>query len=98
MTLYVNRGTNGSALVAYFFKYSSGATYNIEVRYSDTMKRQYLDPAIGPPIAFIKKTEGLCGTMDDNATNNFVGPDGTLYSDHIQFAESCEIKRKLCRE
>ena len=90
-TVYVNGGSNGSAVVGYFFKFSHGATYNVEVRYSVTMQRQYIDTAIGPPIAFIKKTEGLCGTMDDNATNDLVGPNGTVYSDPIQFTESCEI-------
>lgn len=91
MTLYVNRGTNGSSVVTFFFKYSHGATYIVEVRYSATMGRQYLDPAIGPPIAFIEKTKGLCGTMDDNTTNDFMGPDGTIYSHAISFAESCEM-------
>ena len=96
VVLYVNRPANSSAIVAYFFKFSHGATYNIEVRYSAQMERQYLEPAIGPPVAFKHKTAGLCGTMDDDATNDLVGPDGTLFAtDAIAFAESCTIRRPV---
>ena len=93
VVLYVNRPTNSSAIVAYFFKFSHGATYNIEVRYSVQMERQFLEPAIGPPVAFIRKTAGLCGTMDDDATNDLVGQDGILYdtTEGVVFAESCTI-------
>ena len=93
VVLYVNRAANSSTVVAYFFEFSHGATYNIEVRYSKHMKRQYLEAAIGPPVAFVGKTAGLCGSMDDDATNDLVGPDGTLYTtmDTVAFAESCTI-------
>ena len=97
VVLYVNRPSNSSAVVAYFFKFSHGATYNIAVRYSAQMERQYLEPAIGPPVAFIRKTAGLCGTMDDDATNDLVGPDGMLYNttDAIMFTESCTIHSSI---
>jgi hypothetical protein len=55
------------------------------------MGRQYLEPAIGPPIAFKQKTAGLCGTMDDDITNDLVGPDGTVYADALVFAESWRV-------
>jgi len=28
--------------------------------------------------------------MDNNATNDFMGPDRILYNDAVQFAESCK--------
>ena len=33
--------------------------------------------------------------MDNNETNDFAGPDGTVYKDAVQFAESCKISCKL---
>lgn len=28
--------------------------------------------------------------MDNNATNDYIGPDGTLYDNAVKFAESCK--------
>ena len=55
------------------------------------MKRQYLNVLYSPTTAYKGYTEGLCGFMDNNATNDFAGPDGTVYKDAVQFAESCKI-------
>lgn len=55
------------------------------------MKRQYLNVLYSPTAAYKGYTEGLCGFMDNNATNDFAGPDGTVYKDAVQFAESCKI-------
>ena len=54
------------------------------------MKRQYLNILYSPTAAYKGHTEGLCGFMDNNATNDFMGTDGTLYDDTVQFAESCK--------
>ena len=59
------------------------------------MKRQYLNVLYSPTAAYKGYTEGLCGFMDNNATNDFAGPDGTVYKDAVQFAESCKIAYKF---
>ena len=68
----------------------SGVTVTIDVRHSRVMKRQYLNILYSPTAAYKGHTEGLCGFMDNNATNDFMGTDGNLYDDAIQFAESCK--------
>ena len=67
-----------------------GVTVTIDVRHSSVMKRQYLNVLYSPTAAYKGHTEGLCGFMDNNATNDFMGPDGILYNDAVQFAESCK--------
>ena len=67
-----------------------GVTVTIDVRHSLVMKRQYLNVLYSPTAAYKGHTEGLCGFMDNNATNDLMGPDGTLYSGAVQFAESCK--------
>ena len=59
------------------------------------MRRQYLNVLYSPTAAYKGYTEGLCGFMDNNATNDFAGPDGTVYNDAAQFAESCKITYKI---
>jgi len=54
------------------------------------MKRQYLNVLYSPTAAFKGRTQGLCGFMDNNATNDFMGPDETVYEEPVQFAESCK--------
>jgi len=56
------------------------------------MKRQYLNVLYSPTAAYKGHTEGLCGFMDNNATNDFMGPERILYKDAVQFAESWRIK------
>ena len=68
----------------------SGVTVTIDVRHSRVMKRQYLNILYSPTAAYKGHTEGLCGSMDNNATNDFMGTDGTLYDNAVQFAESCK--------
>ena len=66
-----------------------GVTVTIDVRHSRVMKRQYLNVLYSPTAAYKGHTEGLCGFMDNNSTNDFMGPDGVIYSNAVQFAESC---------
>ena len=55
------------------------------------MSRHYLNVNFIPNADFTKTTEGLCGFMDDDETNDLIGPNGEQYNDAIQFAESCEL-------
>ena len=68
-----------------------GATVSLDVRYSSSMKRQYLNIMFTPTAAFLGNTEGLCGPMDDKDFNDLTGPDGTLYTDTTAFVESCRF-------
>ena len=84
----------------------AGVTVSIETAYSPVMKRQYLNVNFIPTAAFTKTTEGLCGFMDDDETNDLVGPNGQQFNDLVgqngqhfndplQFAESCEFTNVL---
>ena len=54
------------------------------------MGRQYLNVLFTPTVAFKGHTEGLCGVMDNEPSNDLKGPDGEHYNDPIQFADSCK--------
>ena len=54
------------------------------------MNRQYMNILFTPALALRESTEGLCGFMDSDDTNDFQGPDGVTYTDAIEFAESCK--------
>ena len=60
------------------------------------MGRQYLNVLFTPTVAFKGHTEGLCGVMDNDPSNDLKGPDGEQYNDPIQFADSCEWN-VICR-
>lgn len=53
------------------------------------MGRQYLNLLFTPTVALKGHTEGLCGVMDNDPSNDLKGPDGEQYIDPIQFADSC---------
>ena len=54
------------------------------------MGRQYLNVLFTPTVAFKGHTEGLCGVMDNDLSNDLKGPDGEQYNDPIHFADSCK--------
>ncbi len=74
-------------LLHFFF---SGVTVSVETEYSRVMSRHYLNVNFIPTATFARNTEGLCGFMDDDDTNDLTGPNGEQYNDTIQFAESCK--------
>ena len=73
----------------------SGLTLTIDIRHSHVMGRQYLNVLFTPTVAFKGHTEGLCGVMDNDPSNDLRGPDGGQYNDPVQFADSCKLS-KLC--
>jgi hypothetical protein len=91
VTLLMNPTTLTGSLVQLFFKFKNGATYSIEVRYSHTIGRQFLDTSLGAPIPFIKTTTGLCGNMDGDANNDFMSPSGTLIESPHNFTDSWRV-------
>ena len=74
----------------YIFTWFSGLTVTADVRHSQVMGRQYLNVLFTPTVAFKGHTEGLCGVMDNEPSNDMRGPNGEMYDDPIQFAESCK--------
>lgn len=78
-----------NSLVQMFFQFKNGASYTLEVRYSESVGRQFLDTSLGAPIPFIKTTKGLCGNMDGDPYNDYIAPNGDPLSDATTFAESC---------
>ena len=77
--------------------FCSGATVSVETEYSRVMSRHYLNVNFIPTATFARNTEGLCGFMDDDDTNDLTGPNGEQYNDTIQFAESCKYHSGLQR-
>lgn len=73
-----------------FFVSLQGLTITAEVRYSPKMGRHYLNVMFIPSARFKSQTEGLCGVMDDDPSNDLRGPNGEQYNDPIQFADSCK--------
>ena len=68
----------------------SGLTITADVRHSHVMARQYLNVLFTPTVVFKGHTEGLCGVMDNDPSNDLKGPDGEQYNDPIHFADSCK--------
>ena len=68
----------------------SGLTITADVRHSHAMARQYLNVLFTPTVAFKGHTEGLCGVMDNDPSNDLKGPGGEQYNDPIHFANSCK--------
>ncbi len=72
------------------FHFSPGLTITTDVRHSHVMVRQYLNVLFTPTVAFKGHTEGLCGVMDNDPSNDLKGPNGQQYNDPIPFADSCK--------
>ena len=81
--------TTRSVFIVHLNYFFLGVTVTIDVKHSRTMGRQYLNVLYAPTVAYKGHTEGLCGFMDNNATNDFMGPNGEAYEREVQFAESC---------
>ena len=63
---------------------------SINVGYSPKMARQYINVQFAPTALFVRKTEGICGFMDDDSSNDLIGPNGEAYKDPIIFTDSCK--------
>ncbi len=68
---------------------------SVEAEYSPVMSRHYLNVNFISIDMFATKSEGLCGFMDDDDSNDFTGPNGEQYNDAIQFVESCKYHSGL---
>ncbi|XP_019620139.1 PREDICTED: uncharacterized protein LOC109466754 [Branchiostoma belcheri] len=85
--------TESGAVIIVSITFASGATVSFDVRYSPKMGRQFVNILFSPTATFKGNTEGLCGLMDDNNTNDFTGPDGAVYNDSSVFAETWRINK-----
>ncbi|XP_033126265.1 teneurin-3-like [Anneissia japonica] len=77
------------------FEYKSGVSVGIEVQFSKKIGRLYFNTILAPTISFVDETDGLCGFMNDDPDNDFVGLDGVLYHhDNVtDFVETWKIER-----
>lgn len=64
---------------------------SVDVAYSPKMSRQYINIQFTPTAAFLRETEGICGFMDDDSSNDLIGPNGEIYRDPVKFTESCKF-------
>ncbi|KAI8507318.1 hypothetical protein Bbelb_146980 [Branchiostoma belcheri] len=85
--------TESGAVIIVSITFASGATVSFDVRYSPKMGRQFVNILFSPTATFKGNTEGLCGLMDDNNTNDFTGPDGSVHNDSSVFAETWRINK-----
>ena len=67
----------------------SGVSLTIDVSFSPRMKRQYLNILFTLNKDFKFATSGLCGYLDNDPSNDLMGPGGELYTDTDRFADSC---------
>ena len=76
------------------FQFANGVSLSVDVRYSGTMERQFINILFAPVASFKGSTEGLCGLMDGNVTNDLVGSDGVTYvpAKVLDFAKSCNVQ------
>lgn len=72
------------------FMCTSGLTVTADVRHSYVMKRQYLNVLFTPTASYKGHTEGLCGVMDNDPSNDLKGPNGEQHDDPIKFSDSCK--------
>ncbi|XP_065830968.1 uncharacterized protein [Oscarella lobularis] len=79
------------------FQFSNGVSLSVDVRYSAAMERQFINILFAPVASFKRSTEGLCGLMDGNVTNDLVGSDGVTYAPAkvLDFAKSWKIAKSF---
>lgn len=82
---------SGSIVALVTFQWFNDVYLSVEVRYSPGMKRQFINVLFSPIASFKGKTEGLCGYMDGDTSNDLLGSDGVTYpvNDTIGFAKTC---------
>eukprot|EP00118_Oscarella_pearsei_P018941 m.198025 g.198025 ORF g.198025 m.198025 type:complete len:2548 (+) comp39552_c0_seq11:586-8229(+) len=91
--VHVGLFPNKSSLGLISFEFFNGASFSVNIRYSSVMNRQFINILFAPTASFKQTTQGLCGLMDGNITNDLVGSDGFLYplDRVIDFAKSWRI-------
>ena len=79
------------------FQFANGVSLSVDIRYSAAMERQFINILFAPVASFKRSTEGLCGLMDGNVTNDLVGSDGVTYvpAKVLDFAKSCNVQCSL---
>ena len=95
-SLFLN-GTSKEKIALIAFQFSNGVGLSLDVQYSPVMQRQFINIAFLVGSSFKRATEGLCGFMDGNVSNDLVGSDGVLYPTGrvLQFAKSCTFSKFL---
>lgn len=75
-----------------FIQFKNSASITVLISYSQKMKRQFLGISTTASNEMINQTKGLCGFFNDDDADDFIGPNGMLYSSPIDFVESWRIK------
>ncbi|CAD5126280.1 DgyrCDS14436, partial [Dimorphilus gyrociliatus] len=89
-TLKSNGDDNPTVLLV-SINYAHGESLLVAASFSPKMKRQYLSVTVGPIVKLFNRTSGLCGFMNDDPSDDLMGPDGTNYTSFIEFTESWRI-------
>jgi hypothetical protein len=91
IVLYIEKGVSNNSVADFFFQFSNGAIYKVYVRYVETTGHQYIETAMALSVQFVETTTGLCGNMDGNPDNDFIGPDGKTFKDEQDFVKSWRL-------
>eukprot|EP00118_Oscarella_pearsei_P003217 m.13434 g.13434 ORF g.13434 m.13434 type:complete len:5185 (+) comp24805_c0_seq1:361-15915(+) len=92
-TVLFSNSTSEENVALFAFQFSNGVSLSVDVRYSAVMQRQFINILFAPVASFKRKTEGLCGLMDGDTSNDLVGSDGLTYVTNkvIDFAKTWRI-------
>ena len=75
-----------------FHVFYAGASVSLDTRFSTKMSRHFINILIVPTLAFKFETTGVCGSLDNNATNDLATPEGEILSNTDDFVESCKLR------
>ncbi|CAD5123389.1 DgyrCDS11743 [Dimorphilus gyrociliatus] len=75
----------------------NGSVLSVIADYSPKMNRQYLTVSLLAGVDMMNNTKGLCGVMNDNTADDFMGRNGTIFTSVVDFIESWRIA-KMSRE
>lgn len=67
------------------------ASITVHVSYSQKMRRQFLGISTTATNVMFYQTKGLCGFFNNDDSDDFTGPNGEIFSSHIDFVESWRL-------
>ena len=68
----------------------AGASVSLDTRFSSMMSRHFINILIVPTLAFKFSTSGVCGSLDNDASNDLASPEGEIFENTDAFVESCK--------
>ena len=73
----------------------AGASVSLDTRFSSMMSRHFINILIVPTLAFKFSTSGVCGSLDNDASNDLASPEGEIFENTDAFVESCKPEKLI---